>query len=120
LGFAGLVIFVPFHVVFCPGQEQVYQGTLMMMTGMDAKTFTSPLRKLVQFFQHSRDNWKAKYQEAKRLCKKLSNQVRAVEKSREHWRELAQRRQRRVQSLEQELAANKNGPSGVAGAPRGA
>ena len=90
----------------------------MMTTGMEAKTFTSPLRKLVQFFQRSRDNWKAKYQQAKRLCKKLSNQVRAVEKSREHWRELAQRSQRRVQSLEQELAANKNGPSGVAGDPR--
>jgi len=85
---------------------------------MDAKTFTSPLRKLVPFFQRSRDNWKAKYQQAKRLCKKLSNHVRAVEKSREHWRELAQRSQRRVQSLEQELAANKNGPSGVAGDPR--
>lgn len=75
---------------------------------------------MVQFFQHSRDNWKANYQEAKRLCKKLSNQVRAVEKSRERWRELAQRRQRQVQSLEQELAANKNAPSGVAGDPRGA
>jgi hypothetical protein len=118
LGFAGLVIFVPFHFVFCPGQEQVSQGTLMLSTGMDAKTFTSPVRKLVQFFQRSRDNWKAKYQQAKRLCKKLSNQVRAVEKSREHWRELAQRSQRRVQSLEQELAANKNGPRGVAGDPR--
>jgi len=92
----------------------------MMTTGMDAKPFTSPLRKLVQFFQRSRDNWKAKYHEAKRLCKKLSNQVRAVEKSREHWRERAQRSQRQVQRLEQELAANKNGPSGVAGAPRGA
>ena len=92
----------------------------MMSTGMDAKTFTSPLRKLAQFFQRSRDNWKAKYQEAKRRGKKLSNQVRAVEKSREHWRELAQRSQRRVQRLEQELAANKNAPRGVAGDPRGA
>jgi hypothetical protein len=120
LGFAGLLIFVPFHFVFCPGQEPVYQGTVMITTGMDAKPFTTPLRKLVQFFQRSRDNWKAKYHEAKRLCKKLSNQVRAVEKSREHWRELAQRSQRRVQRLEQELAANKNTPRGVAGDPRGA
>jgi hypothetical protein len=120
LGFAGLVIFVPFHFVFCPGQEQVSQGTLMMTTGMDAKPFTTPLRKLVQFFQRSRDNWKAKYQQAKRLCKKRSNQVRAVEKSREHWRERAQRSQRRVQRLEQELAANKNAPRGVAGDSRGA
>ncbi len=91
-----------------------------MTTGMEAKTFTSPLRKLVQFFQRSRDGWKAKYQEAKRVCKKLSNQVRAVEKSREHWRELAQRSQRQVQELEQELAANKNAPTGVAGHPRAA
>jgi predicted nucleic acid-binding Zn-ribbon protein len=90
-----------------------------MRTGMEAKTFTSPLRKLVQFFQRSRDNWKAKYQEAKRVCKQLSNQVRAVEKSREHWRELAQRSQRQVQGLEQELAANKNTATRVAGAPQG-
>jgi len=37
---------------------------------MDAKTFTTPLRKLARFFQRSRDGWKAKCQEAKRACKK--------------------------------------------------
>ena len=91
-----------------------------MTTGMEAKTFTSPLRKLVQFFQRSRDNWKAKYQQAKRLCKKLSNQVRVVEKSREHWRELARHSQRQVHHLEQELAAIKNAAARVAGHAQGA
>jgi hypothetical protein len=75
---------------------------------MDVKSFTSPLRKLVNFFQRSRDRWKTKYQEAKRLCKKLSNQVRAVEKSRARWRELAQQYERQVSELEQALETNKN------------
>jgi hypothetical protein len=70
---------------------------------MDTHEFKSPVRKLVRFFQTSRDGWKRKYQESKRRNKKLSNQVRAVEKSRAHWREVAQREQRRSRELEREL-----------------
>lgn len=76
---------------------------------MEVQNFTSPLRKLVNFFRKSRDRWKEKYQEAKRLCKKLSNQVRAVERSRKKWRDLACKYQRRLSELEQALGeANKN------------
>lgn len=38
-------------------------------------TFKSPLPKLVNFFQKSRDKWKAKYMEVKYKAKLLSNQV---------------------------------------------
>ena len=75
---------------------------------MEVKNFISPLRKLVVFFRKSRDRWKEKCQEAKRLCKKLSNQLRAVESSRQQWRELAQQYQSQVKELERALETNKN------------
>ena len=43
----------------------------------------SPVRKLVVFFQNSRDQWKAKHHELKTRLKIEQNQVRAVEKSRQ-------------------------------------
>ena len=70
---------------------------------MDAKEFKSPIRKLVRFFQRSRDGWKQKYMQVKRLCKKLSNQVRAVEKSRAHWKEVAHQQCQRTKQLERDL-----------------
>jgi hypothetical protein len=74
---------------------------------METTAFTSPLRKLVRFFQRSRDGWKAKCQCAKQQCKRLSNQVRAVEKSREHWKEVAQQAQDTIRDLESALAEQK-------------
>jgi predicted nucleic acid-binding Zn-ribbon protein len=75
---------------------------------MDTPEFKSPIRKLVQFFQRSRDNWKRKYQELQRRNKKLSNQVRAVEKSREHWKDVAKQEQQRARALEREVAELKS------------
>jgi hypothetical protein len=65
------------------------------------------LRKLVRFFQKSRDGWKRKCQEAKGRCKLMGNQVRAVEMSRAEWRSRAEQSERRVQELERELAEQK-------------
>lgn len=48
--------------------------------------YNSPLRKLVTFFEQSRDNWKAKYVEAKRNIKLLENQQRRLQKSRDKWK----------------------------------
>ena len=67
----------------------------------------SPSRKLVRFFNKSRDLWKAKYVELKTECKLMGNQVRAVEKSRERWRQLAEEAQQQVQQLQQELEEHK-------------
>ncbi len=50
------------------------------------RAWKSPMRKLVAFFQRSRDGWKAKQQSLKVLLKKEQNQVRAVEQSRANWR----------------------------------
>ena len=40
---------------------------------MEVKTFLSPVKKLVRFFERSRNGWKRKCQEAKRRIKRLSN-----------------------------------------------
>ncbi len=74
-----------------------------MATGTDTNLFKSPLRKLVRFFQRSRDAWKSKCQDLRQRLKKAENQIRAVEKSREHWKEVAHQECRRAKQLEQEL-----------------
>jgi septal ring factor EnvC (AmiA/AmiB activator) len=70
---------------------------------MECAMFKSPVSKLLKFFRASRDGWKAKCQEAKRLNKKLANQTRAVEKSREHWKQLAQAAQQQIRQLRREV-----------------
>ena len=47
----------------------------------NGKPYKSPLRKLVRFFEQSRDRWKAKSQEAQAKVKRLQNQVRFLERS---------------------------------------
>ncbi len=62
----------------------------------DAKRYKSPMRKLVKFFEHSRDNWKSKYQEAKYKVKLLNNKVRYLEKRKTELN-------KKVKELEKEL-----------------
>ena len=78
---------------------------------MDAKLFKTPVRKLLRFFEKSRDGWKSKCQEAKRQCKKLQNQTRAVEKSREHWKERARQYERELRDLKKQSSEDKNAGS---------
>ena len=52
-----------------------------MGTRKKEMSYKSPLRKLVNFFKTSRDNWKKKYQETKKEVKQLANRVRFLEKS---------------------------------------
>ena len=58
--------------------------------------YKSPQRKLVRFFEKSRDQWKAKCQTAKATVKRLQNRVRFLERSKGEWK-------RRAQTLEQEV-----------------
>lgn len=46
------------------------------MEGTSEKSYTSPQRKLVKFFERSRDRWKAKSREAKTALKRLGTQLR--------------------------------------------
>jgi len=61
------------------------------------KTYKSPVRKLVHFFEKSRDQWKSKHHTAKASVKRLENRVRFLEKSKGQWKN-------RVQELEMEVA----------------
>ncbi len=60
------------------------------------KTYKSPTRKLIRFFEKSRDQWKLKHQQAQARGKRLSHRVRFLEKSKERWKS-------QVQELEQEV-----------------
>jgi len=64
------------------------------------KTYKSPKRKLIRFFEKSRDQWKAKYLEAKKVTKRLQNRIRFLESSKQQYKE-------KVAELEAELKALK-------------
>ena len=78
-----------------------------MSVVMESSELKSPVRKLVQFFRRSRDNWKQKHHAMKRKCRRLAYQAVAVEKSREQWRAQAQHLRQRVTELETEQAKQK-------------
>jgi len=61
------------------------------------KIYKSPRRKLVRFFEKSRDQWKTKCLEAKATAKGLKHRIRFLEQSKEEWKTKAK-------ELEQELA----------------
>jgi prophage DNA circulation protein len=65
------------------------------------KKYKSPRRKLVKFFEKSRNQWKEKCQEAKGKVKQLSNRVRFLENSKEQLKN-------EIQSLKLELATAKS------------
>jgi len=49
------------------------------MEASHEKTYSSPQRKLVKFFERSRSRWKAKSQAAKTVIKRLGTRLRRVE-----------------------------------------
>lgn len=49
------------------------------MEATPEKTYSSPQRKLVKFFERSRNRWKAKSQAAKTVLKRLGTRLRRVE-----------------------------------------
>jgi len=87
-------------------------ATVEMEVGSESGfNWKSPLRKLVRFFQRSRDRWKAKYFAKKEQYKLMGNQARAVEMSRAKWREAAEQAQEQVRQLQQELEQYKKIPA---------
>lgn len=78
------------------------EGGGAMKEAVKKKIYKSPRRKLVKFFEKSRDQWKNKCQEAKKTLKRLKNRIRFLKKSKEYWKS-------RVKELECELAQLKAG-----------
>lgn len=71
-----------------------------MTEAQKGNAYKSPLRKLVRFFEKSRNQWKAKCREAKKIVKRLENRVRFLETSKACLKD-------RVKVLEAELARMK-------------
>ena len=74
---------------------------------MEDQGYKSPVRKLLPFFQRSRDGWKRKCREAKATIKRLGNRVRSLEKSRDRWKEEAKRGREELRTLRRELEKQK-------------
>ncbi len=71
------------------------------MNERKAKTYKSPTRKLVRFFEKSRDQWKTKCLEAKASAKGFQHRIRYLEQSKMEWKTKAK-------ELEKELARMKS------------
>lgn len=74
---------------------------------MDAVEYRSPLRKLVRFFQKSRDGWKEKSQQGKVVIKRLTNRMYAMKRSRDRWKTVAKRQRQELQELRRQLETQK-------------
>jgi len=59
------------------------------MNESEAKQYKSPRRKLVKFFEKSRNQWKAKSIAAKAQLKYLKNRIRYLEVSQAKWKSKA-------------------------------
>lgn len=60
------------------------------------KVYKSPTRKLVKFFERSRNKWKEKHQDLKYKVKLMKNRIRYLENTKSHLK-------KRVKELEKEL-----------------
>ena len=56
---------------------------------MQEKQYKSPLKKLVKFFEKSRDNWKNKYFEKNKELKRATNRIYDLEIRKDEWKERA-------------------------------
>ncbi len=64
------------------------------------REYKSPRRKLLRFFEKSRDKGKLKYLEVKKVLKRLTNRIRFLERSKAEYKQ-------RVEELQAPLAALK-------------
>jgi len=62
-------------------------------------SYSSPARVLVQFFQRSRDLWKAKYKELQQRIKAFRTEIRDLRRSRDRWRAKAEALENTIQEL---------------------
>jgi hypothetical protein len=71
-----------------------------MRSATKEKEYKSPVRKLTRFFEKSRDQWKAKCREAKRMIRLLKSRIRFLEKSRDRWRQRAEEMKHKLTEAE--------------------
>jgi len=84
---------------------------------MPKRTFLSPLRKLVNFFQASRDRWKAKCREAKRQLNVLRRRCSRLKVQVDRWKQRCEEAEAalaaaRVESIARSVSAGSNSQRG--------
>lgn len=89
-----------------------------MKSANNDKVYKSPERKLVRFFEKSRDNWKRKYKEAKKTIRYLKDRLRSLEKSRDYWKEQAREANEKLIIYEEENDKKTQLPENFRIAPR--
>jgi hypothetical protein len=77
------------------------------------KVYTSPMRKLVRFFEQSRDQWKKKCRAAKAEIKRLAQQVKRLKQSRANWKSRAKTLER-LRAPRREGTVVLSGPTALA------
>ena len=73
----------------------------------EAKQYRSPTKKLMRFFEKSRDKWKKKCLETKRRVKLLHTKVVDLKASRQRWKKEAKQLRSDVAQLRAELDEQK-------------
>ena len=66
----------------------------------DLDSYKSPLRKLVTFFEKSRDNWKQKSLEHKKENRRLNKRLRVLETAKKRWKDEAIALRKQLKNLE--------------------
>ena len=74
---------------------------------MQNKIYKSPLKKLVKFFELSRDNWKEKYFEKKKELKRLLNRIYDLENRKDKWKDRALKAEDKLKEYENNSIENK-------------
>jgi len=73
------------------------------------KTYTSPQRKLVIFFEKSRTKWKTRCLTAQAKLRQVKNRASWLEHSRDTWKARARQLAERVRELEAETGQSSTG-----------
>ena len=68
-------------------------------SAQDAPSYRSPARVLAQFFERSRDLWKAKYKELQQQLKAFRTELRDLRRSRDRWRAKVEALETKIQEL---------------------
>ena len=97
-------VFVPLWTICCALGGLIKEARIVM----EDRQYKSPVRKLLPFFERSRDGWKRKCKEAKVTVKRLANRVQSLQKSRDQWKEQARRQREELRRLRQELEKQKH------------
>jgi hypothetical protein len=87
----------------CLGDIHFREGAQMPIK----TTFKSPLRKLVRFFERSRDRWKAKCLESRATVKRLKKKTAQLSAGRDRWKAIARQREQELSQLKRELEEQK-------------